>query len=101
MKVRVGKTRSVKMAEYQYFKPEISLEVEIADSDAGEDKVEDLVGQLSIEIDNLLDGLVRMERERRKVEVEIAELQEVLEDTSPNSAQYKLAKKRLQELEII
>jgi hypothetical protein len=92
--IGVGKTRSVKIANYQYFKPQVYLEAQLEDDDL---PVE-VVPILHRSCDDYLDRIVADEHERFNRFVEVNELKEIMDENGPGSPEYRLAQSRLKDL---
>jgi hypothetical protein len=90
--VSIGKTRSVKVADYQYFKPMVILEAELEEGDA----VNEVATDLSIQCDMMLTELEDLEQTRFANVLRRRELEEVMEEHSPSDTEYKLAQKALE-----
>ena len=93
--VSIGKTRSVKVADYQYFKPMVILEAELEEGDA----VNDVATDLSVQCDMMLDELEDLEQTRFAKIIKRRELEEVMEEHDPSDTEYKLAKQALEKLD--
>ena len=93
-KIRVGKTRSIKVADYQYFKPMVEIEAEIS----AEDDVTVVSHHLSSLVDIELDEVVKTEGVRFRTVIEIRDLKRVMDENHETSAEYKLAKARHDEI---
>ena len=97
-KVRVGKTRSIKVADYQYFKPMVELEAEVEEGNAM-NSIPAISTELSHMVDIELDAIVAQESVRFKTVVEVRDLKRVMNENHENSAEYSLAKTRLEEID--
>ena len=94
-KLRIGKTRSIKVADYQYFKPLVEIEADLDEDDVvGEEAV-----QLSAMVDEELDEMVKTETVRFRKVIEVRDLRRVMNEHDEDDAEYRLALARLKELE--
>lgn len=99
IKIGVTLSRSVKVAEYQYYKPEIYIEAEVTNAEAKNISKarEDLYELANYEMQQLINDELQI----RTQEEEIAELKNVLRTNSNSSRVYKLAYNRLVDLGVL
>jgi hypothetical protein len=95
--VAVGKTRSVKVANYQYFKPQVYLEAEVDESHS----VKETQELLSITVDQMLNDIEKEEELRFSQIVKRRELEQVMDEHEPHETEYKLAQKALKEMGVL